>query len=88
VIFPLSVDRFYVSRKGGTGGGRWVHLKAANSMATSGIGFKKALVGMVSAISLLLCTIGLRKQSSCLVGLPFLILKVLRNLDRWLLRSH
>jgi len=77
-----------VGRKGGTGGGEWVNLKAANSMAAFGLGFKKALVGMVSAISLLLRTIGLRKQSSCLVGPPFVILKVSRNLDRWLLRSH
>ena len=29
--------RFCVSRKGGTGGGGWVHLKGANSMAASGL---------------------------------------------------
>ena len=27
--------RFCVSRKGGTGGGGWVHMKGANSMAAS-----------------------------------------------------
>jgi len=29
--------RFCVSRKGGTGGGGWVHPKGANSMAASGL---------------------------------------------------
>ena len=37
-------DKFYVNRKGGTGGGRWVYLKGANSMAVSGLGFRKAPV--------------------------------------------
>ena len=36
---------FCVSRKGGTGGGGWVHLKGANSMAMSGFGHEKPLVG-------------------------------------------
>jgi len=27
--------RFWASRKGGTGGGGWVHLKGANSMVAS-----------------------------------------------------
>ena len=43
------VLRFCVSRKGGTGGGGWVHLKGANSMAASGL----VLVGTGSAISIL-----------------------------------
>jgi len=30
-------DRFHASRKGVTEGGRWVYLKGANSMATSGL---------------------------------------------------
>ena len=30
-------NRFRVSRKGGTGGGGWVHPKGANSMAVSGL---------------------------------------------------
>jgi len=32
--------RFCVSRKGGTGGGGWVHPKDANSMAASGLAFR------------------------------------------------
>ena len=32
-------DRLCVSRKGGTGGGGWVHPKGANSMAASGLSF-------------------------------------------------
>jgi len=38
-------DRFCVSRKGGTGGGRWVHLKGTNSITISGLGCEKLLVG-------------------------------------------
>ena len=38
-------DRFCVSRKGGTGGGGWVHPKGANSMAISGFACEKPLVG-------------------------------------------
>ena len=41
-----------------------------------GLGFRKALVGTLWAVSLLLYTIGLRKQSSHLVRPPFLALKV------------
>jgi len=37
-------------------------MKGANSMATSGLGFKKALVEIVGAVSFLLCLIGLRKR--------------------------
>jgi len=42
---------------------RWVgHLNGANSMAVSGVGFRKAMVGTSwSGLSLLMCTIGLRK---------------------------
>ena len=40
-----SRDRFCDSRKGGTGGGGWVHPKGADSMAASGLRFKNALVG-------------------------------------------
>ena len=39
--------RFCVSRKGGTVGGVWVHLKGENSMATSGLVFRSDLVGTV-----------------------------------------
>jgi len=64
--------RFHVSRKSGTGGGGWVYPKGANSIATSGLISRNDLVGTGWAISLLLCMVELRKQTSCLVGLPFL----------------
>ena len=35
--------RFCVSRKGGTGGGGWVHPKGANSMAASGLVFRRGV---------------------------------------------
>ena len=38
-------DRFCDSRKGGTGGGGWVHPEGANSMAMSGLSDRKVLVG-------------------------------------------
>ena len=41
-------------------------------MAASGLGLEKHWVGAGCAISLLLCTNGPRKQSSRLVGPPFL----------------
>ena len=44
--------RFCMSRKGGTGGGGWVHLKGANSMAISGLIFRSDLVGTGRAISI------------------------------------
>ena len=34
-------DRFCDSRKGGTGGGGWVHPEGANSMAVSGLRSRK-----------------------------------------------
>ena len=48
--------RFCVSRKGGTGGGGWVHPKGANSMATSGL----VLTGR--AISILFDINGVRNK--------------------------
>jgi len=42
-----------VSRKGGTGGGGWVHLKGANSMAVFGLILRSDLVGTGRAISIL-----------------------------------
>jgi len=45
--------RFCVSRKGGTGGGGWVHPKGVNSMAASGLVFRSDLVGTGKAISIL-----------------------------------
>ena len=61
--------RFCVSRKGGTGGGGWVHPMGANSMAVSGLIFRSDLVGTGRAISILFGINGVRK--SHLVGPPF-----------------
>ena len=38
-------DRLCASRKGGAGGGGWVHPKGANSMAEFGLSFERPLVG-------------------------------------------
>ena len=64
-------DRFFFSRKGRIGGGGWVYLKGADSMAVSGLRFRNALVGSEWATAVLLCTNGLRKQSSCPAQHPF-----------------
>jgi len=40
-------DRFCLSRKGGMGGGGWVHPKGADHMAVSGLHFGNTLVGSV-----------------------------------------
>ena len=51
---PMSFgDRFCFSRKGGTGGGWWVHLKGVNSMAVSGLISRNDLVGTGRDISVL-----------------------------------
>ena len=60
--------RFCVSRKGGTGGGGWVHPKGANSMAASG---RSNMVGTGRPISILFGINGVRNQRSHLVGAPF-----------------
>jgi len=54
-------DRFYFSRKGGTGGGGWVHPEGADNKAVSGLCFRNALVTSGWATAILLCTNGLRK---------------------------
>ena len=56
-----------MSRKDRTGEGVGVHLKGANNMAMSGLSFRKPLVGTGWFVSLLLCMIEVRKQSSHLV---------------------
>ena len=61
-----------MSRKGGTGGGGWVHPKGANSMVTSGLIFRSDLVGTGRAISILFGINGHRNKLSYLVGPPFL----------------
>jgi len=63
--------RFCVSRKGGTGGGGWVHLKDVNSMAASGLIFRSDLVGTGRAISILFGINGVRNKRSHVVGPPF-----------------
>jgi len=63
--------RFCVNRKGGTGGGGWVHPKGANSMAASGLVFRSDLVGTGRAISILFAINGVRNKRSHLVGPPF-----------------
>ena len=60
--------RFCVSRKGGTGGGGWEHPKSVNSMASSGLACRKALVGTGRAISVLFGINRLRNKPSYLVG--------------------
>ena len=46
-------DRFCFSRKGGIGGGGWVHPKGANGMAASGLVSRNDLIGTGRAISIL-----------------------------------
>jgi len=64
-------DKFCVSRKGRTGGGGWVHLLGANSMAMSWLGCRKAMVGTEWPIPLLFGINGLRNKLCHLVGPPF-----------------
>ena len=54
--------RFCVSRKGGTGGGGWVHPKGAKSMAASVLVLRSDLVGTGRAISILFGINGVRNQ--------------------------
>ena len=54
-------DRLCASRKGGAGGGGWVHPKGSNSMAVSGLHDRKVLVGTGRAISAIFGINGLRK---------------------------
>jgi len=60
-----------MSRKGGTGGGGWVHPKGANCMAASGLVFRSDLVGTGWAISILFGINGVRNKLSHHVGPPF-----------------
>ena len=63
--------RFCMSRKGGTGGGGWVHPKGANSMAVSGLVLRSNLVGTGRAIAVLFGINGVINKRSHLVGPPF-----------------
>ena len=62
--------RFCMSRKGGTGGGGWVHSKGANSMAMSGLVLRSDLVGTGRAIAVLFGINGVINKRSHLVGPP------------------
>ena len=68
--------RFCASRKGGTGEGGRVSTLGPGNMAASGLSCRKPLVSPGWAVSLLLCTNGLGKQSSGHVGPPFLAVKL------------
>ena len=48
-----------------------MHPKGADSMAVSGHRFENALVGSEWATAVLICTNGLRKQSSCPAWRPY-----------------
>ena len=74
-LSAMSLGLLCASREGGTGGGGWVSALSLGSMAAFGLGLEKLLVRAGWAISLLLCTNGPRKQSSRLVGPPFLAVK-------------
>ena len=62
---------FCVSRKGGPGGGGWVHPKGANCMAASGLIFRSNLVSTGRAISILFGINGVRNKQSHLLGPSF-----------------
>ena len=68
---PSFGDRFCFSNKGGIGGGGWVHLQCANSMAMSGLVSRNDLVGTGRATSVLFGINGVRNKQSHLVGSPF-----------------
>ena len=52
-------------------GGGWLHPKGADSMGVSELRLENALVDSRWATAVLLCTNGLRKQSSCPAQCPF-----------------
>ena len=64
--FRSSKSIYSGSRKGGAGGGGWVHLKGANSMAMSGLGCRKPSVGIARSLVLF----GTNDLPSNLVGHP------------------
>ena len=68
-------DSFCFSRKGGTGGGGWVHPKSANSMAASGLVSRNDLVGTGRITSVIFGINRVRNKQSHLVGPPFPVFK-------------
>ena len=73
-----------VERAGQRGDGQ-DHPQGEDCMAVSGIGYGKPRVCTGCTFSLILHINGLRKQSSYLVGPPYLAWKVVHSLDRQLL---
>ena len=65
-------DRFCARRKGGAGGGGWVHPSGFQCMVAVGASCRKTLVRAGWTICLLLCKNWHRKQSFHLVGALFL----------------
>jgi len=68
-------DRFCFSRKGGIGGGGWVHPKGANTMATPRLISRSNFVGAGRAISFCFGINGVRNKQSHLGGPPFPVFK-------------
>ena len=66
----------------GQGGGGSISTLGPGNMAASGLSCRKPLVSTGWAISLLLCTNGLRKQSSGHIGPPFLAVRLFVSLCR------
>ena len=52
------------------GGGGWVHPKGANNVAVPGLSFRNTVIDTGHTASVLLCTNGLRKQSSHICSAP------------------
>ena len=79
-ILHTAQKRFCVSRKGGTGGGRWGHPQGAVHMAAARLGCKITMVGTGWANSRPGCMSKLRKRyfhhsgGSFLAGKPSLAL--------------
>ncbi len=55
-------DRLCMSRKGGTRGGEWVHLKGENGIVQPWMGRRNPVLGAGWAVSLVFCLNGRREQ--------------------------
>jgi len=89
------VEDFCANRKGGTGGGWWVCPKGANSMAASWLGYRKPWLVLGGPFLCLLCINWLRKQSSIVMGPPFLTMtyfswsaRAVIGQEPWQMRTH
>ena len=79
---------FYISRKGGTGGGGWGHPQGDMHMVAVVAVCRNALVGTGWSNSCLVCTNRLRKHCSHLVGSSFLTVKAVLALNACLLADN